>query len=97
MINQSTNIVDNICVWDGDTNNWQPPQGYLMLEQTLTPALVWVINVNKTDWILGKEIGAGQLQFTWDTTTQVLTTNEPKPQLPMPAENQPTTSGVTTI
>jgi len=23
-------IVDNVCLWDGDTNTWQPPAGYLM-------------------------------------------------------------------
>jgi hypothetical protein len=23
-------IVENIILWDGDTNTWQPPEGYLM-------------------------------------------------------------------
>jgi hypothetical protein len=23
-------VVDNVCLWDGDTNTWQPPEGYLM-------------------------------------------------------------------
>ena len=27
IIKTSTNIVENICVWDGDTNVWQPPSG----------------------------------------------------------------------
>jgi hypothetical protein len=24
------NLVENIVVWDGDENTWQPPEGYLM-------------------------------------------------------------------
>ena len=24
-------IVDNICLWDGDNNTWQPPENYLMV------------------------------------------------------------------
>jgi hypothetical protein len=23
-------VVVNVCLWDGDTNTWQPPEGYLM-------------------------------------------------------------------
>jgi hypothetical protein len=99
MVNESTNVVDNICVWDGDTNNWQPPQGYLMLVQATTPTLIWKLDTTTTpsSWALTEENGAGQLQFTWNTATQVLTTNEPEPKPPIPAEDQPTTSGVATI
>jgi hypothetical protein len=25
-----TDIVENVILWDGDTNTWQPPEGYLM-------------------------------------------------------------------
>ena len=28
IIKTSTNTVENICVWDGDTNVWQPPAGH---------------------------------------------------------------------
>ena len=24
-------VVVNVCIWDGDTNTWQPPEGYLMV------------------------------------------------------------------
>ena len=24
------NIVENVCLWDGNTTTWQPPDGYLM-------------------------------------------------------------------
>ena len=23
-------VVENVCIWDGDTSTWQPPSGYLM-------------------------------------------------------------------
>lgn len=74
------NVVDNLCVWDGDTATWQPPEGYTMLVQATTPAMVWVANADKTDWILGEQSGAGAIGFTWDGT--VVITNEPKPTIP---------------
>tara|TARA_S200000501_G_scaffold198127_1_gene186505 strand:- start:2834 stop:3067 length:234 start_codon:yes stop_codon:yes gene_type:complete len=34
IIETSTNTVVNTCVWDGDTNVWQPPTGhYAILEE----------------------------------------------------------------
>lgn len=83
MINQSTNIVENICVWDGDTHTWQPPANTLMLIQTTTPALIWepvIVEKKITDYVLVEQIGAGDIGFTWNGT--VLTTNEPKPPVP---------------
>jgi len=74
MVN-STNVVENICLWDGDTNTWQPPADTLMLIQATTPALIWVLNTD--NYVLEQVIGAGQIGFTWDGT--VLTTNQPKP------------------
>jgi len=82
MINQSTNVVDNISVWNGDTGTWQPPADYLMLVQATTPAMVWqpvVVDKIITDYVLVEEIGAGQIGFTWDGT--VCTTNQPKPAI----------------
>ena len=82
MINESTNVVDNICVWDGNTNTWQPPANTLMLIQADIQALVWhavVVDKKVTDYILVEELGQGQIGFTWDAITQVLTTNQPKP------------------
>jgi hypothetical protein len=87
MINESTNIVDNVCVWDSDPNTWTPPPNYLMLVQGTTPALIWELNEDNTDWVLKEELGEGQIGFTWDGTKCV--TNEPKPPPPV----QPVTSG----
>lgn len=77
MVNESTNIVDNVCLWDGNTASWQPPEGYLMLVQDTTPAMVWGLAPDKTNWILVEQIGVGGIGFTWDGTFAI--TNDPKP------------------
>ena len=83
------NVVTNVCVWDGDTNTWQPPLDATMLIQANTNALVWQLNVDKTDYVLVEVLGVGGIGFTWNNTTQILTTNEPKPKVP----TQPVTTG----
>jgi hypothetical protein len=80
MINESTHIVDSICIWDGNTETWQPPTNTLMLIQANTQALVWKLNADKTDYVLVEVLGSGAVGFTWDGS--VLTTNEPKPVIP---------------
>jgi hypothetical protein len=87
MINDSTNVVDNVCIWDGNPNTWQPPSNYLMLVQATTPAYVWVLNTDKTAYVLTEVIGAGGIGFTWNGTA--VTTNEPQPNPPI----QPKTTG----
>jgi hypothetical protein len=85
------NVVTNSVMWDGDTTNWQPPSDAIMLIQADTQALVWELNIDKTDYVLVEELGQGQIGFTWDGT--VLTTNQLKPPKPQP---QPTTTGTQT-
>lgn len=81
MVNQATNIVDNVCVWDGNTETWQPPPGYLMLVDSTTPALIWVFDKTLEDWVLTPEMGAGCIGFSWNGSECV--TNEPKPAKPI--------------
>ena len=88
------NVVDNICVWDGDINTWQPPQGYTMLVQATTPAMIWKLNTDKTNYVLTEEMGMTDIGFTWNGT--VCTTNESKPQTNTLA-TQPVTEGTQTI
>ena len=75
-----SNIVTNVCVWNGDTTQWTPPQGSIALTQDTVPAMVWK-PVYESDiiinWQLTEELGAGAIGYTWDGT--VLTTNQPKP------------------
>jgi hypothetical protein len=82
MINESTNVVDNVCVWDGNPDTWQPPAGYLMLVQATTMAVVWVWDNAIKDYVLSQQIGQGQIGFTWNGTECM--TNEPKPEPPQP-------------
>jgi len=81
------NVVTNVVVWDGDTNTWIPPVDATMLVQATTPAMLWQLNADKTDWVLVEVLGAGAIEFTWNGT--VLTTNQPKPASIV----QPTTTG----
>jgi hypothetical protein len=80
-----SNVVTNICVWDGNTQTWTPPSDATMLVQATTPAMVWepvIVDYETVDYVLVEEIGAGKIGFTWDGTTQILTTNQPKPAIP---------------
>ena len=86
-----SNVVANIVVWNGDTTQWTPPSGSIALIQSTTPAMIWELNSDATDFVLTQSIGAGQIGFTWDGT--VLTTNQSKPPKPQP---QPTTTGTQT-
>lgn len=92
MVNESINVVDNVCFWDGDPNTWQPPSGYLMLVQATTMAVVWVFDKAIPDWVLSQQIGQGQIGFTWNGSECV--TNEPKP---VPQQQQPVTEGTQTL
>ena len=91
------NVVTNVCVWDGDVNTWTLPTDSIALIQATTPAMIWELDttVSPSAYALKEEIGAGAIGFTWDGT--VLTTNQPQPAPPIPSENQPATTGTTTI
>jgi hypothetical protein len=86
MVNEATNVCDNVVVWDGNPDTWTPPAGYLMLVQATTPAKNWVWSIDA--WVL-EVSGEGQIGYTWDGT--YLITNEPQPIKP------PTTEGAQTL
>lgn len=31
LVNQETNTVENVILWDGDTRNWTPPEGVIAI------------------------------------------------------------------
>jgi hypothetical protein len=33
MVNDETNIVENVCMWDGELTTWAPPAGYTMVRR----------------------------------------------------------------
>ena len=80
MINKSTNFVENICLWNGDESTWTPSADYLMLEQSVTPAKVWRLNSDKTEYEIQIVDGDAQIGFTWNGTYAI--TNEKKPEPP---------------
>lgn len=82
MINEITNICDNVCVWDGNPNTWTPPPNYLMLVQADVPAKIWRWNTEASIWYLAVVIGAGSTGYTWDG--MYLITNDPQPTEPPP-------------
>jgi hypothetical protein len=88
MIDTFTNVVYNVCYWDGGPE-WTPPADTLMLIQATTPAMVWepVIETDPVtqkpiivDYVLVEQLGAGNIEFTWNGS--VVTTNQPKPSIP---------------
>ena len=90
------NVVTNVCLWDGNTQTWQPPQDATMLVQETTPTKVWTLNADKTEYVLTDSIGDASIGFTWDG--EFATTNQSKPELNQtPSQNQPTTEGTQTL
>ena len=85
MVNDTTNVCENVVLWDGNPNTWTPPAGYLLLVQATTPAKTWMWIDNA--WVLEVN-GEGQIGYTWDGT--YLVTNESQPTQPMPIEGAQT-------
>lgn len=77
------NVVTNLVVWDGNTQDWTPPADSIQLIQAETPALVWVFDTSVTPsvYVLKEQLGAGDIGFTWDGS--ILTTNQPQPKAPI--------------
>ena len=87
------NLVTNLVSWDGNVNTWTPPENAIMLIQEDTNAMVWqpvIVDKKITDFVLTEILGNGDIGFTWNGT--VLSTNEPKPPIPI----QPLTTGTIT-
>ena len=78
-----SNVVTNLCVWDGNTQTWTPPSDATMLVQDTTPVINWepvYVDGKITDYVLAESLGNGDIGFTWNGT--VLTTNQHKPTIP---------------
>lgn len=76
LIDVVANVCDNLILWDGDTNTWQPPENHIALLEATTPAYVWEKD-GSGNWVLTEHVGYGGIGFTWDGTA--LTTNQPQP------------------
>jgi len=90
----ANNVVDNLFVWDGDTQTWTPPASHTYVVQATTPSKDWGWDKVLKDWVLVEIVGHGDIGFTWDET--VLTTSAPKPP-PLPVPEPPTVEGAQTL
>ena len=90
MVNEQTNVCDNVILWDGNLDTWSPPNGYLLLVQSSTQAKNWVWNPTSEVWELVVD-GFGGIGYTWDGT--YLVTSEPEPPMPV----QPVVDGAQTL
>jgi hypothetical protein len=86
----SNNIVENIVLWGGNPN-WILPSNSIALSQNDTPSIKWALNSTKTDYELIEFLGFGDIGDTWDGSK--LTTNQPKPKLPI----SPIPQGMTSV
>lgn len=89
------NIVTNIVLWNGDTQQWQPPRDAIMLVHATTPSFDWVYVKDLQDFELVESIGGGNIGDTWNGTACI--TTQPKPpkleSIPTPTSGEiPTTT-----
>ncbi|NBR23315.1 MAG: hypothetical protein EBU08_05970 [Micrococcales bacterium] len=80
LINTSNNIVENAVVWDGNTETWQPPSGFIALDLETTPSVEWEWNADLNDWVPVDMVGTGSIGDSWDGQKS----NAPKPPPPPP-------------
>jgi hypothetical protein len=87
------NVITNIVLWDGNTQAWAPPANATTLVQATTPTKIW--GLVEKEYVLVDSVGNADIGFTWNG--YVATTNQPKPEAPTPAPNQPGSTGTTTL
>lgn len=87
------NVVTNTVMWDGNTQSWTPPSDAVALVCSTTPTKLW--GVVDTEVVLVDSVGDADIGFTYDGTYCI--TNQPKPEAPTPAPNQPESSGTVNI
>lgn len=86
------NAVVNICVWDGNTETWQPPINVVMLDKETTPTKVWDFDKSIKDFVLVDSVGNAEIGFTYADGFCV--TNQQKPIYSNEAIVQPITENL---
>jgi len=80
LINTSNNTVENAVAWDGNTETWQPPSGFIALDAEVTPSIEWEWSTDANDWVPVDMVGTGSIGDSWDGQKS----NSPKPPPPPP-------------
>jgi len=80
MVNKTTNVVENVVIWDGNLETWNPGNDYLLMKAEEQPCTVWF-------WMDGKlqsqqVLGIAGIGDSWDGNNII------KPQPPEPPPPQ---------
>jgi hypothetical protein len=59
-------VVENICIWDGNTETWLPPYNTIQIPQETTPCMVWALDDITGVFELKEELGSTSIGFTFD-------------------------------
>jgi hypothetical protein len=86
-VNTANNIVENAVVWDGNTETWQPPSGFIALDAEVTPSVEWEWNADLNEWTPVDMVGTGSIGDSWDG--QKFNSPKPPPPPPPPAPVDP--------
>lgn len=90
IIDVENNVCENIVVWDGNTDTWNPPNGKLMLVQEITPTKVWRLSEGNVNYVLTDSVGDGSIGWTWDGTRLITNESQPQPLGEQPSTDLPT-------
>jgi hypothetical protein len=77
-------VCENICVWDGNTETWNPGENYTAMPLESTTALVWEYEKSSKSFVLVERIGGGRVGYTWDGTKLITNATMPT-QIPISA------------
>ena len=77
MINKLTNIVENIVIWTGNTDEWSPPSMFITRPQEEVMAQVWQWNGESKEWNSADILGMGGIGDIWNG--ERLNRNKPEP------------------
>lgn len=66
LINKQNSIAENVIEWDGDNNNWSPPDTHLAAPVDTTPAIDWVWDASINEWVSVLGEGNGGIGDSWD-------------------------------
>lgn len=92
LVNKETNIVENIVEWDGNTDNWQPPETYLALPVETTPASDWTWDHINEKWVEVESAGNGGIGDSWNGT-RLIEEQPAKPPIDDPVADAEISSG----
>jgi len=84
LINKETNIVENYIGWDGNTENWQPPETHIIIPAETTIAVDWIWSEDISEWLYVEGIGNGGIGDIWDGTK----VSQIKPDKPLTINNK---------